>query len=398
MAEIHFQWLLKLRWGATLCQLIILAASALLLDVAVQWPGVAAVLLVELLSNAAGEALGRRTAFAASNDVQGLALRAFMVLDVLLFTALLYFTGGPSNPFSFLYLVYIALGAVVLEPLWAWALAALAIGLLGGLYLVAAPTEHSHHDLHLKGMWVALAVASVFIVYFVSRVSTALARRERQLEQARRLASLATLATGAAHELSTPLSTIAVVAKELERRLTHDSERQDAALMRAEVERCRAILSRLAVDVGVTQGEPLVELDAKGWAAQAVEELGATKAVRVEGAEGLKLFGPRRALVQALKSVVDNGLKASPEGLRLEIERAGKTVELRVTDTGPGIRDELLAHVGEPFFTTREPGAGMGLGVFLARTVVEQAGGTMHIASRPSVGTTVTLRLPGATP
>src|SRR5581483_11964944 len=149
-------------------------------------------------------------------------------------------------------------GAVVLRPRDAWALAALAITLLGVIYLVAPTEGHHLHDLHLKGMWVALAVASVFIVYFVSRVSSALAQRERQLEQARRLASLATLATGAAHELSTPLSTIAVVAKELERRLASDSERQDVALVRSEVERCREILSRLAVDVGVTQGEPLV--------------------------------------------------------------------------------------------------------------------------------------------
>jgi two-component system sensor histidine kinase RegB len=382
--EIHSDWLVRLRWGATACQLVILVGCALLLDVEVRWSGVAAVLALELLSNAWGAAVRGRP----------LSVRGFMALDVLLFTALLYFTGGPSNPFSFLYLVYIALGAVVLAPRWAWALALLANALLGAIYLLVPGEEHAMHALHLKGMWVALVVASVFIVYFVSRVSSALAQRERQLEQARRLASLATLATGAAHELSTPLSTIAVVAKELERRLEADSERQDAALVRHEVERCREILSRLAVDVGVTQGEPLVELDAKSWAAQAVEELGAT--VHVEGTEGLKLVGPRRALVQALKSVVDNGLKASPGGVKLEVAKAGASVELRVTDSGPGIRDELLPHVGEPFFTTRAPGAGMGLGVFLARTVVEQAGGSMHIASKPSVGTTVTLRMPAS--
>jgi two-component system sensor histidine kinase RegB len=107
--EIHFGWLLKLRWGATACQLAILAATALLLGVTVQWPGVAAVLTLELFSNGWGEVLRRRP------GEHALALRGFMALDVLLFTALLYFTGGPSNPFSFLYVVYIALGAVVLE-------------------------------------------------------------------------------------------------------------------------------------------------------------------------------------------------------------------------------------------------------------------------------------------
>ncbi len=391
--EINFGWLLKLRWGATVCQLVILVASALLLDVTVVWAGVAAVLGVELTSNAWGEVLRRRTGSGP------LALRVFMALDVALFSALLYFTGGPSNPFSFLYLVYIALGAVVLEARWAWALAGLAFTLFGLLYIVAPAPDHQHHELHLKGMWVAFGVAAVFIVYFVSRVSSALKERERQLEQARRLASLATLATGAAHELSTPLSTIAVVAKELERRLTTELERKDAALVRSEVERCRAILSRLAVDVGVTQGEPLVELDARSWAAQAIEELAAGASVRIEGANGLMLVGPRRALVQALKSVVDNGLKASTGGamLRVTVGEQRGSVELRVADTGAGIREDLLPHVGEPFFTTRPPGTGMGLGVFLARAVVEQAGGSMQIESKPSLGTTVTLRMPTAT-
>src|SRR4051812_5423335 len=98
--EIHFGWLLKLRWGATGCQLVLLAAAALLLDVTVQWAGVVAVLGLELLSNAAGEGLRRKP------GAHAVALRALMALDVVLFSGLLYFTGGPANPFSFLYVVY----------------------------------------------------------------------------------------------------------------------------------------------------------------------------------------------------------------------------------------------------------------------------------------------------
>ncbi|MBK7861442.1 MAG: HAMP domain-containing histidine kinase [Archangiaceae bacterium] len=390
--HIHFTWLLKLRWGATLGQLLLLGLCVAMLGLDIQWPQVGLVLGLGLLSNAWGEALRRR------GLVRPWVLRVALTLDVALFSALLYFTGGPTNPFSFLYLVYIALGAVVLEAAWSWALAVLAATLLGLLYVVSPVPAAEHQQmmgLHLKGMWVAFTVAAGFIVYFTGRVSHALTQRERQLARTRRLASLATLATGAAHELSTPLSTIAVVARELERQASDATSRKDAALVRSEVDRCRAILAQLASDSGLAPGEALEPLSVRDWAAQVAAELGATETVQLDTPPGLALVGPRRALVQALKSVVDNGLKAAPgRPVRVRAQERSGSIELTVHDDGPGIREDLLAHIGEPFFTTREPGAGMGLGVFLARSVVEQAGGTLRIDSRPARGTRVTLTVP----
>ncbi|MBL8951983.1 MAG: HAMP domain-containing histidine kinase [Myxococcaceae bacterium] len=383
-----FEWLLKLRWGAVLCQLGLLAVCVPLLDLTVEWPGVLGVSLLGLASNAWGERLRRR-------GTLGLGFARFaLTLDVMLFSALLYFTGGPTNPFSFLYVVYLAIGALLLDAASSWALGALAFVLLGLLYVVSPESEHHEHlKLHLYGMWGALGVAAAFIVYFVGRVSAALTERERQLEQARRLASLATLATGAAHELSTPLSTIAVVARELEKRLTGDVVRADAALIRREVERCRAILSQLAADSGVVRGEPPERVEVKAWAEAVVHELGSAGAVQVDVPGELAFDGPKRALAQALKGLVDNGLKASP-AVRIEAAKSGAGVEVRVVDAGPGMPPETLARIGEPFFTTREAGSGMGLGVFLARTVAEQAGGSLVVRSQPGAGTTVTLTLP----
>src|SRR6185369_2055893 len=166
--------------------------------------------------------------------------------------------------FSFLYLVNIALSAVVLRSLWTWTLVVLSLACFGALFAAAPAHGHAEHmQMHLQGMWVAFGVAAVFITYFVQRVTGALAARDVELAAANertarheRLASLATLAAGAAHELSTPLSTIAIAAKELERRLASDGDAgADARLIREQVERCRQILAHMADDAGASSGE-----------------------------------------------------------------------------------------------------------------------------------------------
>jgi two-component system sensor histidine kinase RegB len=135
-------------------------------------------------------------------------------------------------------------------------------------------THAGHGDLglHLEGMFAAFVVSAAFIAYFVQRVTSELARRESQLADARhararaeRLASLGTLAAGAAHELSTPLSTIAVVARELERKLAategEEEAAEDARLVREQVDRCRRILDQMSADAGEVRGETFVRMD-----------------------------------------------------------------------------------------------------------------------------------------
>src|SRR5262249_33714904 len=190
-----------------------------------------------------------------------------------LLSALLYLTGGPLNPFSFLYLVQIALAAVILRARFTWALVALSLACSGVLFfahrdLPLGETTHAEHaagslSIHLYGMWVAFGVAATFIVYFLMRVTRALAEREAELREVHqktarneKLASLATLAAGAAHELATPLSTIALAAKELERQTAGQSGlAEDGQLIRSQGERGRGILGRVAADAGRAFGE-----------------------------------------------------------------------------------------------------------------------------------------------
>jgi len=366
------------------------------------------IVALEAASNVLAAALGRR------RPARQAWMAGVMACDVVMCTGLLFFTGGPANPFSFLYLVQIALAATTLTGAWTWALTALALGCSAVLFLWHRPLPVSHElymDLHLRGMWVAFGVAASFIVYFLLRIRRALALREAELAASRRLAarqerlaSLATLAAGAAHELSTPLGTIAVVMTELQRRasaLGADAEAMDdLRLVRGQVERCRTILERMSTDAGETVGEGPVATPLGALIEGALADLPAAMPVQRSadaGADGWRVRVPPRAFGQALRGLIKNAQEASPPGtpVSVAVRDDGGTVAVEVSDRGPGIPAAVLERVGEPFFTTKPTGKGMGLGVFLARTTLERLGGNLRISSSPA-GTRALILLPAA--
>jgi two-component system sensor histidine kinase RegB len=411
LTRTNLSWLLKLRWGAVAGQLLTILVVRFAMDVALPLPPLLALLGVEALSNAV------LYARPAARAVPPSALGALMALDVVLLSGLLYFTGGPNNPFSFLFLVPISMATLILTAAWTWALVLLSLACSAVLFawnrpLDLAPSHAAHMVLHLRGMWVAFGVSAAFIVYFLMRIRRALARREAELAASRnlaarreRLASLATLAAGAAHELATPLSTIAVVAKELERGLgalapaPPPGIADDVRLVRAEVERCRAILQRLCVDAGDVMGEAFASVPVDELVRRALDGLAPRPEIRAElgpGVRGLALEVPPRAVEQALHGVLKNAQDATPEGqaVRFDVARVGDRVEFTVRDRGAGMPPEVLARVGEPFFTTKPAGRGMGLGLFLARSVVERLGGAVSLDSALREGTTARIAVP----
>jgi len=398
-----FAWLLRLRWLAIAGQLGTIAVVRWALGIEiVLWP-LLAVVAIEALTNVVASR-GLR-----AGSVTDTRLGSLIAVDVLILGALLYFSGGAQNPFSFLFLVQIALGAMVLPWRWTWGLVVLALACLAGLYFDSVPLPMTHGQmmrLHLYGMWVASGVAGAFIVTFVGRVSGELcesrarAKQERiRAERTQRLASLATLAAGAAHELATPLGTIALVADELERQvLACDGAEQlleDVRLVRSQVARCREVLDELSAEAARSPGE------APEWLAlsELLERAQARKNVRVERdamEEAPRLKAPRRAMERALDALLDNASDASKAGSEIQL-RASVTrdhVCIEVEDSGEGMDEATLARVGEPFFTTKETGRGMGLGVLLARTVIEEAGGSLSYRSRVGEGTTARIELP----
>lgn len=384
---LNLAWLVKLRWGAIAGQALTIVVAALWLEPHLPLLALLGIVAVEAVSNVIAWRWARRP------HVKELVIGLLLTLDVVLLTLLLASSGGASNPFNFLYLVYIALAAVIVRPRWAWTLVALSSACFGALFLLESHDHNAPHDMamHIRGMWVAFCVAAVFIGYFVQRVHAELREREAQLARAQKLASLATLSAGAAHELSTPLSTIAVVAKELERALdAADPHREDVTLIRSQVQRCRDILDQMAVDAGASTGEGIEPVPVSSVIETALQGLSADQRERIEIERELadhQIRVPLRAFSQSLRALVKNGLEASKGKVRISSHSTAGGLELEVWDDGDPIRPEVLSRVGDPFFTTKAPGGGMGLGVFLARAVTESLGGALSIESRPGRGT-----------
>jgi two-component system, sensor histidine kinase RegB len=276
-----------------------------------------------------------------------------------------------------------------------------------GLLLVAHQPLAIPDDSRMVGMWVALLVAAAFIVYFLLRITAALAEREAELTQARglaarreRLASLATMAAGAAHELSTPLGTVALAAKELERALTKVNNSElagDARLIREQVGRCRTILEQMAQGAG-TLGESVASCAVGELLDEALVGIRESPTVHREISDEVARSTLRltpRAVSQALRSLITNAQDASPPNAAVvvAVRRDGDQLAVSIRDRGGGIPNDVMARIGEPFFTTKAPGRGMGLGLFLARAVIEGVGGTLQIDSLPA-GTEVRVMLP----
>ncbi len=344
-------------------------------------------------------------------------LGAIFTLDTLCLTFVLALTGGPMNPFSLLYLVQITLAAVVLERSWTWALCGLSVLCFGLLFFLRLPFRGLHvssaeQELlpHLVGMWFAFVIAVFLISFFTSRVTHALRLREQEvralqerLAKHQRLTSLATLAAGAAHELGTPLGTIAVVARELERYSSTlqagEALREDANLIRSQVERCQRILQRMSADGAEPVGESPRTIEVSDLLQQTLQEISAARRsqIRVEAIPvSAALFLPVRATVQSLTALVSNALDSGPQDVEVVLKAcsSGSTIALSVCDNGTGMPEDVLRRVTEPFFTTKEPGRGMGLGTFLARSFAERLGGDLCFDSSPGRGTTATLTLP----
>jgi two-component system sensor histidine kinase RegB len=412
--RIKLYWLLKIHWGAIVGQVAVVLALPRWLGIPLPSGPLLAVVAAQGVAMVVADVWTRRRP-----HVPESAVAAVMLFDAAAITAMLLLAGGYANPFSILYVVNVALAAVMLRPAWSWALLGASLLLYGSLFLFGnggheLVLPNMSHDellaLHLRGLWVALAIAAGFIVYIVQRVTRELEIRDAELAAERslrarrdKISSLATLAAGAAHELSTPLAVIAVVTKELQRALDGSAEAQeDLKLIKDQLARCQLILQAMAADAGENAGEPLLPISLASWAESALDGLPQQRArvvLRPElDIEAHHIEGPARALARALRGLIKNALQASPADANVEVRfrRVADELLIEVVDRGSGMPPDVLARVGEPFFTTKMPGQGMGLGLFLTRALAEQLGGALEIESTPGKGTIARLRLPAA--
>lgn len=406
------RWLIRQRWiavvGQTTAILVSVVGFGLRFEV---WPLVGALVVLAMSNHFVVPD------FAHPRGI-GARVGQVLALDVVILTWMLHWTGGRENPFVLCYLLHVLLAAMLLGGRGLLAISAL--GAAGYAWVLGfSPTFAATSawvvdgrlipPLSYVGMSVALVIIGgiLAVLVFAMRAELHAGERElretnRQLAGMERFKSLATLAAGVAHELGTPLGTIAVVAKELERGLgtgkLPPGAVDDAELIRCEVERCRAILMRLdRQSTGGTGSErerlPLGEVPARLAGRLAPDQAARVDTHCVVADKSVLL--PIDAVLQSLVVLIENACEADTSGraVTLDIDCPDGSVRFRIRDRGPGISEEVRRRAGEPYFTTK-PQHGSGLGLFLVRTLTLELGGEVSLVRVADGGTCATLQLP----
>ncbi|WP_084197263.1 ATP-binding protein [Solimonas soli] len=350
----------------------------------------------------------------AQGDVSNGALFAGLLVDVAALTALLYFSGGATNPFVFLYPLQVTLAAVLLEAWSTWTLVAITSLCFAGLTLFYVPLQlpsGSHEELfqlHIIGMLICFVMDVALLVVFMTRINRNLRARDARLADLRQRAAeedhivrMGLLASGAAHELGTPLATLSVILGDWKRMpVFRESPELLAEIedMQAEVKRCKTIVTGILLSAGEARGEHPEVTTIAAFFDDLVEDWTATRPVR-ELAYELQIDDDERSIVsdsalkQILGNVLDNALEASPDWVGFKVSGDDDSLTLAVRDRGPGFAPEMLAQLGKPYQSSKgRPGGGLGL--FLVVNVVRKLGGRVEARNVEGGGAMVTLRLP----
>jgi two-component system sensor histidine kinase RegB len=350
------------------------------------------------------------------HEVGEAALLSALLVDVAALTAQLHLSGGITNPFVFLYLLQVALGAVLL-PAWAgWVVvAASSAGVLGlvmfpGPVTIAANPEQGVADPYVQGLLVCFLLTATLAALFIGRIARILRVRDARLADLRQQAAeeehivrMGLLASGAAHELGTPLATLSVLLGDWRRMAPfadHPELQQDLDEMQTQLGRCKAIVTGILLSAGDTRGEAPAQTTLGRFLDDLAEEWRATRPVGVleyrRHLAGDLAIVSDSGLRQMIGNILDNALEASPDWVGLEATRAGEDGELlrlKVSDAGTGFSAEALANFGKPYNSSKgRPGGGLGL--FLSLNVARSFGGRLRAANRQPRGAEVVLELP----
>ena len=333
-------------------------------------------------------------------------------LDILMFAVVLYFTGGSTNPFAPLFVLPMAIAASALAPRWVWITAAstmLAYVFLRfhhvALFHPAGETQV--YELHENGMVVNYLFTAALLAFFVNRMHRALNQHERLLADARdaqmrseSVVAIGALAAGYAHELSSPLSTMAVVVAELKREHAANAELlRDLQLLDDQLVSSKQIVSNLASAGGQRRAESAggARLDQFiGAIIQRARALhpGASLTATLDPVSPPPQIVAEETLRQAITNLIDNAVHASPFQVDISADWSGPDLHIAVSDRGPGFPEDVLQNLGQRLGTARRPEGGLGLGLLLSVSTLERLGGSLHLTNRLGGGACAEIRLP----
>ena len=350
--------------------------------------------------------IGLRLRFAASHRLDDRLALILLCYDVLQLSGLLFLTGGLQNPFAMLFLAPVMISAVSLTGMATLLLGTLVVAAASFLTIFHYPLPWRLGEplalpvLYVAGIWIAIVLGTAFIAIYAARVSDearrlsdALAATELVLAREQHLTQLDGLAAAAAHELGTPLATITLVVKDLAKLLPKEGEAAaDVALLTQEVQRCRTILGKLA-----SLGDDSANMLDRMTISLLVEEVVAPQrdfGVQIDieksgdGPEPICQRNP--GILYGLGNLVENAIDFASTHVGINIRWGAAQVRLTIEDDGPGFQPEVLSRLGDPYISTKGPDrrakseeGGLGLGLFIAKTLLERSGASVAVSNRP---------------
>ena len=404
---LNLRRLVKLRWAMLLLMALLVLVAPALLHIHLPQAVLLAILALGALINLITYRQFRERQFATSNE-----LCSQLISDMLTLAALVFFSGGATNPLISLLLPPVAIAALALPTRQVMAIGGLAVSLYGLLmvfYLPLPITDASRAtQLHLMGMWLTFAVSAALLGWIILRMSQLIRQRDEALAQAReqalraeRVTAMGTLAAGAAHELGTPLATMTLLTGELrnDQRLPDDLH-ADLGLLQQQIMRCKQIITNLSRRAGAERLEniPLVPVDR--WIDTLRLQWQATRpgssSQLISGRDHpAPLIGADPRLEQALLNLLNNAANACPEQIEIVLGWSQSQIEISIRDSGPGFPEQVIAACGRHKLPDHPSGCGMGL--MLTSSAIEQLGGQLHLSNRQHGGAEAKITLPRTT-
>lgn len=408
----NLQRLFLLRSIAIVVQCILFALAYSIIELNVPWAKMTIVVVIHILLNFFTWVRLHHT-FPVSN----LEFFAQLLIDIFVLTALLYFAGGSTNPFISLYLLPLTIAAAILPWRYTWAIAGMTITCYTILLFEYIPLPHDHSDdhsahlmefnLHISGMWLTFVLSTLLIAWFVVKMSSSIRDRDKDLAQAREQAlrneqiiALGTLAAGAAHELGTPLSTMAVIAGELQQEYPQDEEFQNnIRILRNQIMHCKQTLTQLLAKAGQARTEDGNSQSVDYFLKQILDKWQlirpSTKfSYQCDGVQPVPLIMNTQLLSQSILNLLNNAADASTNQVSIKSTWDQHTLNLEIHDDGKGLTGEAVQRAGEAFFTNKAPGQGFGIGLFLANANIERFGGNVRLFNHPEGGACTHVTLP----
>ncbi len=411
--HIRLDTILRLRWLAVLGQLaaISIVAQGLEFDVEI-------VPCVSIIALSAAVNLGLQTAVNPMRRLEPVQAAGLLALNIVELAGLLYFTGGLQNPFSFLFLAPVLISATALPARFTFGLGLLAVACASVLFFFHLPLPWDSDDplvlppIYLVGVWLSIAVAigvtslySFQVTEEARKLADALTATELVLSREQHLTQLDGLAAAAAHELGTPLATIFLISRELEKTVKDTSIAADLKTLREQTQRCRDILSKITQLSSI--GAPFDRMKLSELIEEVVaphRDFGVEIKVRIAVAVVAEPVGSRNpAILYGVGNIVENAVDFARSTVEVNAWWNKDIIDLVISDDGPGIPPDILNRIGEPYLSRRrtvdEGGGerrGLGLGVFIARTLLERTGAKVSFTNRtfPEHGAVVQISWP----